>query len=195
MRLAPLAVSAALVFATTAAGSDPPRARPRNIVSLAGGWSAFPTTYGGATMGPSFGLQYERVFLDVFSLSLRPAPLLTMGRGSEFGGWAIGLAAKWFPRGDAPEGLWLSPEVLFIAGIYAWDVRDAQVGFLQAAPGANLGYTWLAGWLSMSAELGTNVFRVKGSSPAPDWDRNGPEERVDTVLFDVHARMTIGLAF
>lgn len=133
---APAAATAAATTSTTAT-------RPRNVVSL-----NVPSNVFGA-----YSLEYERVFTNHVGMFVEPTFFniaAQAGFSPGIRGPGLVAGAKLYPFGEAPDGLFLAPE-LYLA--YLDSLADSGVADLGLGTGAVAGWSWRF-WEHLHVSLG-----------------------------------------
>ena len=140
-------------FAQEAAPANPMAATssvaPKNTITI----NPLPLVIGMVSM------EYERATSESLSLYVAPSYWsLSLGTDAdEFSVFAygLGLGARYFMTGVAPEGFWVAPGVeLAFAGA---EYRGAEGSGIGYGIGAQLGYTWLIGNVfDISLGIGAN---------------------------------------
>lgn len=151
----------------------PPRAM--NVLSGVGTGHIFASL---VVAGGGLGLEYERLVTPSVGVFGRLNFFIGADAVDAIGGVDLGVGARWYFSGTAPQGLWVSPEVLLgiyaiIAPTYNLDVADTGI-----APGINIGYTALLTHLTLSGSVGGGMYFAGGAS-----------------VLDLHARVAIGYNF
>ena len=113
-------------------------------------------------------LEYERATSENLSLYVAPSYWsLSFGSGDDefgFASYGLGIGARYFMSGVAPEGFWVAPGIDIGFASAEWrGVEGSGVGF---GIGAQLGYTWILGdvfdiSLGLGAQYASNEVEVE----------------------------------